>query len=170
MSREPFLNSQKIKRQIIIRWAGFSYQIYNTRQLYPISPISRELLEIFIVHHSHFYFLIYGGSLEMKQVPIYKKVTKNNGVFFVVDVRAMAREHINLKFSAKNSSILYSLLIMSCYILQLNPLQIHGLHHTNNSVQYMSSTSKQYRASHHTTLFSPALLLFIDSKGNGGSF
>ena len=68
---------------------------------------------------------------------------------------AMAREHINLKFSAKNSSILYSLLIMSCYILQLNPLQIHGLHHTNNSVQYMSSTSKQYRASHRTTpLFS----------------
>ena len=76
--------------------------------------------------------------------------------FFLVDVRAMAREHINLKFSAKNSSILYSLLIMSCYILQLNPLQIHGLHHTNNSVQYMSSsTSKQYRASHRTTpLFS----------------
>ena len=90
----------------------------------------------------------------MKQVPIYKKVTKNNGLF-LMDVRAMAREHINLKFSAKNSSILYSLLIMSCYILQLNPLQIHGLHHTNNSVQYMSSTSKQYRASHRTTpLFS----------------
>ena len=82
MSREPFLNSQKIKRQIIIRWAGFSYQIYNTLDSYiQISYIKRAFGDFYC---SPFPFLLPNlwGELGNEIGTYLKKSNKKQWSFF----------------------------------------------------------------------------------------
>ena len=94
--------------------------------------------------------------------------------FFLVDVRAMAREHINLKFSAKNSSILYSTLCLLCHAIYFSSTPYRFMVCITQTIQYsirvqVSSSEHQTSVEHRTTtLFSCSCSL--TQKGMVGPF